>query len=104
LIHFGVVHGSPALNISPDGLRPLFGDPPTLSPAQARYLEQLAARAVRRTFEEAHFSQRSSSECATLIMAPCRALYSEGQCRSLPSALANDTAPIPNHSGEWCLR
>ncbi|GAB4203134.1 MAG: hypothetical protein OHK0013_17030 [Sandaracinaceae bacterium] len=104
LIHFGVVHQRSPEGLPHTGLEALSGPPLRLSAETAAYLQSLAARIVERTFSEAALSQRSDAECASLLIPPCTALMSAGLCSDIVRAFRDDTAPVPMHSGEWCLR
>lgn len=104
LIHYGVVHERAPSGLSYEGLSSVSGTGPTLTAEQARYLEALAARTVERTFAQAALSQQSESACAAAVTPPCVALLGANSCRGIAAALRNDTAPVPSHSGTWCLR
>lgn len=102
LIHYGVVHQRSPVGLPSTGLVPIADAPPSMTPATAAYLQNLAARYVERTFAEAAASQRSDADCVAAIQAPCRALMSS--CSGMTAAFRNDTAPVPVQTGSWCLR
>lgn len=102
LIHYGVVHQRSPVGLASTGLVPIADAPPSMTPATAAYLQNLAARYVERTFSEAEASQRSDADCVAAIQAPCRALMSS--CTDMTAAFRNDTAPVPVQTGSWCLR
>ncbi len=104
LIHYGVVHQRSPVGLPHAALSSPAGSSPTLSPEAAAYLQSLAARFVDRTFADAALSQRSDADCASAIVPPCSAIESAFACREIVSAWRNDTAPVPMHTGDWCLR
>jgi len=104
LIHYGVVHQRSPVGLPHAALSSPAGASPSLSAESAAYLQALAARFVDRTFADAALSQRSDADCAAAIVAPCSAIESAFACREIATAWRNDTAPVPSHTGDWCLR
>lgn len=106
LIHYGVAYRRSPVGLVHTGLQPIADAPPSLTAESARYLQELAARYVERTFADAAQSQRTDAECASVLPRLCEQTLgaNEWGCRQIVASFRDDTAAIPSYDGSWCRR